>query len=38
MVLPPNAFETFFRGSSFDKTAFCLGEKQGRLVKDKHSS
>ena len=31
-VLPPDAFETFIRCSIFDKTAFCLGEKEGMLV------
>ena len=29
MVLLPDAFETFLRGSIFDKTSFCLGEKEG---------
>ena len=33
-VLSPDAFETFLRGSLFDKTAFCLGEKQGMLTND----
>ena len=37
-VLPPDAFETFLCGSIFDKTAFCLGEKQGMLVNDECSS
>ena len=31
-VLPPDAFETFLCGSICDKTAFCLGEKEGVLV------
>ena len=30
--------ETFLFGNSFDKTAFCLGEKEGRLVNDECSS
>ena len=38
MVLPPDAFETFLHGSILDKTAFCLGEKQGMLVNDEYSS
>ena len=37
-VLPPDAFEAFFHGSIFDKTAFCLGKKQGMLVNDEYSS
>ena len=36
-VLPPNAFEAFLCGSNFAKTAFRLGEKQGRLVNDECS-
>ena len=28
MVLPPDAFENFFCGNIFDKTAFCLGERK----------
>ena len=36
-VLPPDAFETFLRGNMFDKTAFCLGEKEGMLI-NKYSS
>ena len=38
MVLPPNAFEAFIHGSIFDKTVFCLGEKQGMLVSYEYSS
>ena len=37
-ILPPDAFETFLRVSIFDKTAFCLGEEQGMLIKDECSS
>ena len=37
-VLPPDAFEAFVHGSIFDKTAFCLGEKEGMLVNDECSS
>ena len=32
-VLPQDAFEAFLHGSIFNKTVFCLGEKQGMLVK-----
>ena len=28
-VIPPDAFENFLRGNIFDKTSFCLGEKEG---------
>ena len=38
MVLPPDAFETLLCGSLFDKTAFCLGEKEGMLVNVECSS
>ena len=38
MVVPPDAFETFRCGSIFDKTAFCLGEKEVMLVNDECSS
>ena len=37
-VLPPNAFEAFLHGINFDKTGFCLGEKQVKLVNDECSS
>ena len=37
-ILSPDAFEAFLHGSIFDKTALCLGEKQGMLVKDECSS
>ena len=37
-VLLPDAFEAFLCGSIFDKTAFCLGGKQGMLVNDECSS
>ena len=37
MVLPPDDFETFLCGSIFDKTAFCLREKQGMLINDEYS-
>ena len=37
-VLRPDAFETIPRGSIFDKTAFCIGEKEGMLVNDECSS
>ena len=37
-VLPPDAFETLLCGSTFDKTPFCLGQKQGKLVNDECSS
>ena len=37
-VLPPDAFETFLRGNVFDKTAFCLGEKEDMLMDDECSS
>ena len=33
-----NAFETFLLGSIFDKTVFCLGEKEAMLVNDECSS
>ena len=33
MVLPPDAFKTFLHGRIFDKTAFCLGEKEGYVGK-----
>ena len=36
-VFPLDAFEAFLHGSIFDKTEFCLGEKQGMLVNDKCS-
>ena len=38
MVLPPDAFKTFLRGSIFDKTASCLGENRGMLVNTECSS
>ena len=38
MVLPPDAFRTVLCGSIFDKTAFCLGKKQGVLVNDERYS
>ena len=38
MVIPPDGIKAFFRDSIFDKTAFCLGEKQGMLVNDECSS
>ena len=37
-VLIPEAFDTFFHSSIFDKTVFCLGEKQGIVVNDECSS
>ena len=37
-VLPLDAFEAFLHGSTFDKTAFCLEVKQGKLVIDECSS
>ena len=37
-VLTPKAFEAFTQSSIFDKTIFCLGEKQGVLVNDDCSS
>ena len=37
-VLPVDTFEAFLRGSIFNKTAFCSGEKQGMLVNDECSS
>ena len=37
-VLTPEAFEAFMHGSIFDKTVFCLGEKQGMLVDDECNS
>ena len=33
-VLPLDASEALLHGSIFDNTAFCLGEKQGKLVND----
>ena len=33
-VLFPDTFEAFLCGSIFDKTPFCLGEKQGMLLND----
>ena len=37
-VLPPDTFEAFLCRSIFDKTTFCLEEKQGMLVNDECSS
>ena len=37
-VIPPDAFKAFLCGSIFDKSAFCLGEKQGMLVNNECSS
>ena len=37
-VLPPDTFEAFLFASIFDKTAFCLGEKQGKLRKPLYTS
>ena len=37
-VLTSDAFETFSRGNIFDKTTFCLGEKQGLLINDECGS
>ena len=37
-MLPPDAFEDFLHISTFDKTAFFSGEKQGMLVKDECNS
>ena len=36
-VLPLNTFQAF-HGCLFDKTVFCLGEKQGMFVNDEYSS
>ena len=32
--LPSDTFTTLLLGSIFAKTAFCLGQKQGMLIKD----
>ena len=37
-ILTPEAFEAFNHSSIFDKTVFCLGEKQGMLINDECSS
>ena len=37
-ILPLDTFESFLNSSIFNKTAFCLGEKQGMLVNDECSS
>ena len=37
-VLPPDAFKAFLWGSIFDKSAFCLGEKQDLSINDECSS
>ena len=37
-VLPMDTFEAFLRGSISNKTAFCLGAKQGMLVNNEGSS
>ena len=37
-LIPPDAFKDFLRGSIFDKSAFCLREKQHMLVNDDCSS
>ena len=36
-VLLPDDFEAFLCSNSFDKTVFCLGEKQGMLINDECS-
>ena len=37
-ILPLDTFEAFLRGSISNKTAFCLGEKEGMLVNNKRNS
>ena len=37
-VLLPDAFEAFVCSSPFNKSVFCLGEKQGMLLNDECSS
>ena len=37
-ILTPEAFKAFNYSSIFDKTVFCLGEKQGMLINDECSS
>ena len=37
-VISPGAFEAFLHKSSFDKAVFCLGGKEGELIKDGFSS
>ena len=37
-ILNPETFEAFNHSSIFDKSVFCLGEKQGTLINDECSS
>ena len=37
-VLSLGAFKAFLCGSIFDKTVFCLGERQRVLINDEYSS
>ena len=37
-ILLPDAFEAFLNSSIFDKSVFCLGERQGMLLNDEYTS